>query len=267
VLSVEKDRENAAKLRIAEEENKSRLQELAESRRLERLREILSPSTMKNNDDDDDIINEIIISTDKNPGKSIRDELDYIIQNLDEDEEMVYKICSKKKDPRPDSWRAIAELSCTSSINNVILAYPEVSKNSNGETISSGGIETRIRRWKIDYKKELKTGELVNVTYGGSVSNLGDAIDKELRIRILDHVAKGVPINDIILKALAIKLLKENNKEHLLMENGGPMRRMGHHHNHTIVRTSILFTFMLTVPPSQQQLKITVTMVAAKKPP
>jgi len=104
----------------------------------------------------------------------------------------------------------------------VILAYPEVSKNSNGETISSGGIESRIRRWKIDYKKELKTGQHINVTYGGSISCLGDAIDKELRIRVLDHVAKGVPINDIILKALAKKLsLLENNKEHLLTDNGG----------------------------------------------
>jgi len=106
VLSVEKDKENAAKLKVAEEENKRRLQESAESRRLARLREILSSSSTNNIDDNDGIINDIIVSPSENPGQSIRDELDYILQDLDQDDEMVYTIQNNKKDPRPDSWRA-----------------------------------------------------------------------------------------------------------------------------------------------------------------
>ena len=50
VLTVENDRESAAKKKIADEENKKRLKELAEIRRFERLRNILSPIAQKDTD-------------------------------------------------------------------------------------------------------------------------------------------------------------------------------------------------------------------------
>jgi len=169
---VEKERERIAKKNLDEEENKRRLQNLAESRRLERLREILINNDDKYVNDNDD--NAIIIDVEDHPKKTIRDELDFILQDLDDDEETVYKIKNTKKDPRPESWRAIAELCFQSNLKNVILAYPELAQNSDGEMISQGGIESRVRRWKKDYTTELRTGQPIDVTYGGRCSYLGD---------------------------------------------------------------------------------------------
>ena len=109
-------------------------------------------------------------------------------------------------------------------MENVLTVYPELEMNSNGERISTGGIESRVRRCKHDYAKELKTGEPINVTYGGSTSFLGDELDSQLRIKVHNHVAKGVPVNDSILKAITKKLLRENKKEYLLAENGGTVK-------------------------------------------
>jgi len=53
---------------------------------------------------------------------------------------------------------------------------------------------------------------------------LGDELDKLLRIKVLEYVAKGLPVNNIILKQITKKMLEENNKSELLFDNGGSLK-------------------------------------------
>ena len=144
---------------------------MAENRRIERLKAILSP-TSTSSFDDQIKDNEIIAKSTDSQERNIRDELDYILQDLDDDDETVHKLTTSKKDPRPDSRRLIAELAMSSSMKIVALAYPELKLNSNGNTISLGGIESRLRRWKEDYVEELRTNKLIDVTWGGGVHHV-----------------------------------------------------------------------------------------------
>ncbi len=84
--------------KATEEENKRRLQELAEIRGIERLKAIMSP-TSKSSIDDQINDNEIIAISTNFLEIIIQDELDYILQDLDNDDEMVHNVTTSKKVP------------------------------------------------------------------------------------------------------------------------------------------------------------------------
>ena len=76
-------------------------------------------------------------------------------------------------------------------------------------------VDQALKQWLEDFRSQrLVVGVRKAPAYGND-------IDIKLLEKVKDRMATGLPVDDVTLRCLLLTLLKEHDKSHLLVANGG----------------------------------------------
>lgn len=132
--------------------------------------------------------------------------------------EEMERLGKKTKKPfnyRPEHWKDIAELfrdGGTNGAESVKKMYPK-----EFESLTFDQVRTKCRGWARD----ITNGKSVSSKGSGGTTAIGSDVDQELIQQVRARIAVGLSMDAYMLQTLCRALLKRQNKEDILLENGG----------------------------------------------
>jgi hypothetical protein len=111
---------------------------------------------------------------------------------------------------RPLNWKAIAEFYGQWGKKKTKAAF-----SSDFEHRTERSLDQALKQWLVDLRSKRDfTGRQKAPAYGYE-------IDQKLLCEVKVRMASGLPIDDSTLRMMLMTLLRDNDKGHLLMDNGG----------------------------------------------
>jgi hypothetical protein len=127
----------------------------------------------------------------------------------DENEGMAMK---KRWTKRPQHWREIAEYYKNNSLEATLVEYAD----------DLGDFSTVAQYHKLhSWKKEMENDIDVRIQPPGREPAYGNEIDRRLHEAVMVLLKAGHPVDDATLRGELVKLLTEEGRADLLIENGG----------------------------------------------
>lgn len=111
---------------------------------------------------------------------------------------------------RPLNWKIIAEYYGQWGKIKTVRAFSDEL-----EFRTDRSVDQALKQWLLDFRSQRVFRP------ASKAPAYGNAIDLELLKQIKDRMATGLPVDDVTLRMMLLRLLKDNEKENLLAENGG----------------------------------------------
>ena len=133
------------------------------------------------------------------------------IKSMDESES-VNMVQKKRWTKRPEHWRTIAEYYKNNSLEATLIEFQD----------DLGDFSTVAQYHKLhSWKKELENDIDVRIQPPGREPAYGNEIDMKLLEAVLELLMSGHPVDDATLRNELVRLLAEEGRSDLLIENGG----------------------------------------------
>mmetsp|Transcript_102380 Transcript_102380/g.200754 ORF Transcript_102380/g.200754 Transcript_102380/m.200754 type:complete len:531 (+) Transcript_102380:88-1680(+) len=128
------------------------------------------------------------------------------------DESEQVTMMKKRWTKRPEHWRTIAEYYKNNTLEATLIEYQD----------DLGDFSTVAQYHKLhSWKKELENDIDVRIQPPGREPAYGNEIDLKLMENVLELLIQGHPVDDATLRNELVKILAEEGRSDLLIENGG----------------------------------------------